>query len=76
MVTLYSKPHCPQCEATKRLFDKFGVSYNVIDITKDQDAMEYIAAEGFMQAPVVIAGDEKWCGLRPDMIQKVAKVFA
>lgn len=76
MITLYGKPHCPQCEATKRLFDKFGISYNVIDITKDSQAMEYISSLGFMQAPVVIAGDDKWCGLRPDMIQKVAKVFA
>ncbi|MDR3128248.1 MAG: glutaredoxin family protein [Bifidobacteriaceae bacterium] len=76
MVTLYSKPHCVQCEATKRLFDKYNVKYNVIDITKDPSAMDYIASLGFMQAPVVVTGDEKWCGLRPDMIQKVVKALA
>ncbi|PKY65618.1 hypothetical protein CYJ25_08795 [Schaalia turicensis] len=28
-VTIYSKPNCPQCDATKRKFTKEGLSFEV-----------------------------------------------
>ncbi len=68
MVTVYSKPACIQCTATTREMDRKGISYDVIDLTKDAVAFETVKGLGYMQAPVVIAGEEHWSGFRPDKI--------
>ena len=65
-VTVYSKPACVQCTATYRALDRQGVSYEVIDISADQDALETVKGLGYMQLPVVVAGPEHWAGFRPD----------
>lgn len=71
-ITVYSKPACVQCTATTRALDARGLSYNVIDLTEDAQAMERVTALGYRQAPVVIAGDAHWAGFRPDMIGRLA----
>ena len=71
-ITVYSKPACVQCTATTRALDARGISYSVIDLTEDADAMERVTALGYRQAPVVIAGDAHWAGFRPDMIGALA----
>lgn len=68
MVTVYSKPACIQCTATTREMDRKGISYDVIDLTKDADAFETVKGLGYMQAPVVIADEDHWSGFRPDKI--------
>lgn len=67
-VTVYSKPACVQCVATYKELEKRGVDHNVIDITKDQDAFAMVQGLGYMQVPVVVAGDDHWGGFRPDKI--------
>lgn len=69
MVTVYSKPACVQCRATTRALDKAGISYDVVDITLDDEARDYVMALGHLQAPVVDTGSETWSGFRPDRIK-------
>ncbi|WP_312528869.1 glutaredoxin-like protein NrdH [Paracoccus sp. (in: a-proteobacteria)] len=71
-ITVYSKPACVQCTATTRALDAKGLSYDVIDLTQDDVAMEMVTALGYRQAPVVVAGDEHWAGFRPDMIGRLS----
>ncbi|NPD16886.1 glutaredoxin-like protein NrdH [Xinfangfangia sp. D13-10-4-6] len=71
-ITVYSKPACVQCTATTRALDAKGLSYSVVDLTEDADAMSRVVALGYRQAPVVIAGDAHWAGFRPDMIGRLA----
>ncbi|MFC3629721.1 glutaredoxin-like protein NrdH [Paracoccus angustae] len=71
-ITVYSKPACVQCTATTRALDARGLSYDVIDLTEDAQAMERVMALGYRQAPVVIAGESHWAGFRPDMIGRLA----
>lgn len=71
-ITLYSKPSCVQCEATKRSFVKQGIAFVEIDLTQDPTALEHVKGLGFKQAPVVVAGEDAWCGFRPDKIKGVA----
>ena len=71
-ITVYSKPACVQCTATTRALDARGVTYNVIDLTKDDSAMTRVAELGYRQAPVVVAGSNHWSGFRPDMIAQLA----
>ncbi|WP_321499685.1 glutaredoxin-like protein NrdH [Breoghania sp.] len=67
-ITVYSKPACVQCTATTRALDQRGVAYNLIDLTRDDSAMEKVQSLGYRQAPVVVAGEDHWSGFRPDKI--------
>lgn len=71
IITVYSKPACVQCTATTRALDARGLSYDLIDLTEDAQAMERVMALGYRQAPVVVAGDAHWAGFRPDMIGRL-----
>ena len=72
-ITVYTKPGCVQCRATEKALDKAGVSYDVVDITEDPAARDYVMALGYLQAPVVVAGDAHWSGFRPDRVSSVAR---
>lgn len=74
MITLYSKPRCPQCDATKRWLNKNGTNYTELDITANHDARDYVMALGYLSAPVVVAGGEHWSGFRPDRLDKLGRV--
>jgi glutaredoxin-like protein NrdH len=71
-VTVYTLPSCVQCDSTKKFLDRNDVEYNVVDMSKDETALELVKALGYQAAPVVIAGDDHWSGFRPDMIAKLA----
>lgn len=73
MITVYSKPACVQCTATTRELDRKGITYKYVDLTKDPEAMDTVRKLGYMQAPVVVAGDEHWAGFRPDKIGQLSK---
>ncbi|ANI91896.1 MAG TPA: glutaredoxin-like protein NrdH [Dietzia timorensis] len=75
-ITVYTKPACVQCNATYRALDKQGLDYEVVDITEDSDAREYVMALGHLQAPIVVAGEDHWSGYRPDRIKALATAAA
>lgn len=72
-ITVYSKPACVQCNATYRALDKKQVEYKTVDVSADQEALEFILGLGYQQAPVVTVFKEgklfaHWSGFRPDKI--------
>jgi glutaredoxin-like protein NrdH len=71
-ITVYSKPACVQCTATQKALDKQGLAYEKVDITLDSEARDYVMALGYLQAPVVVAGNDHWSGFRPDRIKALA----
>lgn len=85
-ITLYTKPACVQCTATKRALDKAGLEYTSVDVSVDAEALEFIMAQGFQQAPVVVIDGQvidkqqrsgevpisAWSGYRPDLIAQLA----
>lgn len=71
MPIVYSKPNCVQCTATKKQFDIQGIEHEVVDITIDHDARDYVLSLGHLTAPVVVVGDRSWSGYRPDLIQEL-----
>ena len=77
-ITVYTKPNCVQCTATFKALDKAGIAYAKVDISVDAEARDYVMALGYLQAPVVVAGDEHWSGFRPDRIKATGNraVFA
>ena len=76
MITLYTKPACVQCTATKRALDKAGLEYTMVDISLDDDARDYVMAMCHLQAPVVVAGEDNWSGYRPDRIRALSSAAA
>jgi len=75
MVTVYSKKHCPQCGATYRQLDRWGIEYIIIDVEDEPAAFDQLATAGHLALPVVIAGDATWAGFRPDLIAHYAKTL-
>lgn len=87
-ITLYTKPNCVQCTATKRALDKRGLEYTSVDVSVDGEALDLITKDwGFQQAPVVAIeglvldnqqrGDNgvyvsRWSGFRPDLIEQLS----
>lgn len=69
IITVFTKPHCVQCDATKRALDKAGAQYDTVDITTDADALEKFKAMGFASAPVVTFGEDVWAGYNPAKIK-------
>lgn len=73
-VTIYTKPSCVQCTATKTKLDAKGIKWFEYDVTKIAAALEYVTEElGYAQAPVVVVDDQNhWSGFRPDLIDKLS----
>ncbi|SIF35134.1 glutaredoxin-like protein NrdH [Mycobacteroides abscessus] len=77
MTTIYTKPRCPQCDATKRALDKHGIAYVAVDVTTDPEALAFVQSLGYLSAPVVVAEDgEHWQGFRPDRCKGLALAAA
>lgn len=79
-VTIYSKPNCPQCEATKRKFTKEGVAFREVDVSEDKRAFMRVRDEwGYQRVPVIeVRGegfDVRWDGFRPDRMKAVIDEF-
>lgn len=75
-ITVYTKPNCVQCNATKRALKKSGLEFAEIDLTQDEEALATVKALGYQQAPVVFADGDHWAGFRPDKIKALVKVSA
>lgn len=71
-ITVYSKPACVQCTATTRALEARGLSYELIDLTENDDAFSRVSDMGYRQVPVVVAGEDHWAGFRPDLIGRLA----
>jgi glutaredoxin-like protein NrdH len=71
-ITVYTKPACAACKATFRALNNAGIAYDVIDITRDSDARDFVMSLGYLQAPVVVTGDTHFSGFRPDRLNALA----
>ncbi len=70
-VTVYTKPDCPQCTATKKALKKHGVEFDELPI--DDDVLNRAQLAGITSAPIVEAiGHAPWGGFRPDKIKSLA----
>ena len=75
-VIVYSLPNCVQCESTKRMLDRGGVPYDVVDMSKDEEAFNMVKELGYQSAPVVVAGEDHWGGFKIDKITALYQAIA
>lgn len=73
MITVYTKPDCMQCRMTYKAMDAKGLAYQVVDVTENANALEYVKDLGYLTAPVIVVSEhDHWGGFRPDHIDRVA----
>lgn len=75
-VTVYTKDRCVQCNATYRALDAKGIEFEALNLEVDDEALAMVRSMGYLQAPVVVAGDDHWSGFRPDKIDELAARLA
>jgi glutaredoxin-like protein NrdH len=57
---------------TKRLMDKVGIEYDVINISENPDELDKLIQLGYRAAPVVVTDNDSWAGFQPDRIADLA----
>ena len=70
-IIIYTRNDCVQCHATKRAMESRGLSFELINLDEQPDAIDALREQGFRQLPVVMTGDTSWSGFRPDMINRL-----
>lgn len=71
-ITVYSKPACQQCTATKRWLTQHGLEFTEEDVTTEEN-LAAVKLLGYLEAPVVVVAgdgdsDKHWSGFRPDQL--------
>lgn len=61
-IKIYAKQDCPMCKMTKKVLDKDGVDYDVIDLTEINDEtkvhLTYLKEQlGYSSLPVIVLQD-------------------
>ena len=74
-VTVYTKPNCVQCDATKRWLTKNDIPFETKDIYEDQELMQKFVDQGFMSAPIVQTDVETWSGFRISKLEALIKEY-
>lgn len=68
---MYSKPQCPQCDATKRYLDANAVRYKVVDLATNPEALDHVKNTlGHTRAPVVEVEGANWSGHNPALLKE------
>ncbi|MDR6226223.1 glutaredoxin family protein [Desmospora profundinema] len=64
-VTVYSKPHCLECNMVKRLLNDYRVEYEVKDCGSHPEYLEEVKEMGFLGVPVTVINGVPIQGLQP-----------
>lgn len=57
-LTVYTKPGCQYCAAAKQYLNEHGIDYIEIDITLNEEKLDWLRSQGHKTLPVIYAGDE------------------
>lgn len=71
-VTVYTNPNCVQCDMTKRQFDKLGINYTVVDLSKNPKKTAEFKELGYLAAPIVTTDIKAWSGFKLGKIRSLA----
>jgi len=53
MITIYSKPTCSFCDAAKKRLTEWGYEFVEIDVSQDQDALNFLKETGHRTVPQI-----------------------
>lgn len=62
-VTIYSRPDCPKCDATKDWCEYHRIPHVVLPFDESPDAQKLAALNSWKTLPIVVKADgASWCG--------------
>lgn len=75
-VTVYTRPACYPCDATKNQLTKFAIPFTEVPIADAPEIAATAREAGWSSAPIVFAdtdhtGPLMWGGYRPDRIARL-----
>ncbi|MBU3964664.1 glutathione S-transferase N-terminal domain-containing protein [Patescibacteria group bacterium] len=75
IVKIYSTPSCPYCEILKQFLYEKGVKFEVIDVSDNEEAQNYIFEKtGKMAVPVTEIDDEIVIGFDKQKIMELLRL--
>jgi glutaredoxin-like protein NrdH len=70
MITVYTRPGCSACTATKVWLNRNRIGYAERDVSVDREAEIAVAELGYTSLPVIVAGNgHHWSGFRLEQLQ-------
>ncbi len=69
-VALFVLPNCKWCNEAKVYFKTNKINYNLIDISKNKQALKDCQKHGCKGAPVILIGNSWICGFDKKKINK------
>lgn len=75
MLTIYSKPNCPNCDSMKAMLTKNQVLYTIKDVTQDgiKDELFYLLPSA-RSVPQVFEGT-RWIGSRVEEVRNALETL-
>lgn len=71
-VIVYSTPLCPYCVYAKNFLKEKGVTFEDVDVSKDQlRAMEMVQKSGQRGVPVIEVDEQVVIGFQPDVLKEL-----
>jgi glutaredoxin len=65
---LYTQPGCAESAKVRRWLVACGITFTERDVSRDAKAAQALAATGIFATPLLVVGDEKVLGFRPDAL--------
>lgn len=74
-VKIFTTPTCSYCKMAKEFFKEHGVTYQEVDVTKDQVALKDMAdRSGQMGVPVILIDDDVVVGFDQERLSSLLGV--
>jgi glutaredoxin-like protein NrdH len=76
-ITVYTRPQCRACDATKATLTGLGLAFRAVDVSEDRVVAQGLVDAGFRAMPVVrveyLDGEiDYWSGFQADKIAALA----
>jgi glutaredoxin-like protein NrdH len=71
MITVYTRPGCGSCDATKVWLKRQGFDFLQVDVSTDDAARAFVERLGYTSLPVVVAGSAHWSGFRINKLREL-----
>lgn len=72
MLVLYTRSHCTNCKLVKETLEQNNVTFNVVDLMQDPQALEDVKSCGLVMLPILHDEDGyfNWDDTRADKYKK------
>lgn len=70
-ITVYGSDQCPPCRSLKQFLKNKGISFEYIDVTKDERGTKKLVEKNIFSIPVIEIGDKTIIGFNKEELNKL-----